>query len=386
MRIGILGAGQLGRMLTLAGLPLGMRFRFFDPTPDSPAGQLAEQIVGRYDDTAELARFADGLDLVTYEFENVPAACVRYLAERLPVFPPPIALETGQDRLAEKTLFRTLSIPTPPFAAVATFGELTAAIAGIGLPAILKTRRMGYDGKGQFVLRTPADLDALLENGIFTPEETDQAMGVPLRTSRGEEGLFLLEGLIPFERELSILAARGRGGTTVCYPLFENHHRQGILRRSVFPAPELTSELQTQAEGIVTRLLEALDYVGLLAVELFEHEGQLMANEMAPRVHNSGHGTIEGAETSQFENHLRAIAGLPLGSSDQRGHAAMLNLIGTLPDSASVLAVPGSHLHLYGKAPRPGRKLGHVTLRTDTMEVLSERLKHPQICVIQGAS
>jgi 5-(carboxyamino)imidazole ribonucleotide synthase len=362
--VGILGAGQLGRMLALAGYPLGMRFRFFDPTPGSPAGQMAEQIAASYDDYAALGSFAEGLDAVTYEFENVPVEAARFLSERVFVFPPPQALSVSQDRLVEKSFFATHHIPTPPFAEVATRRELDAAIANIGLPAVLKTRRFGYDGKGQAVLGSVEELDAAW-----------QAMGgQPL----------ILEGFVPFERELSILAVRTRNGATLFYPLVENHHREGILRLSLAPAPDISPGTQQEAESYATRVLDALEYVGVLAIELFQVEGRLMANEMAPRVHNSGHWTIEGAETSQFANHLRAIFDLPLGSTAPVGRSAMLNLIGTLPDPARVLAIEGAHLHLYGKEPRPGRKLGHVTLRADDASVLRERLAQLQAILGHG--
>ena len=342
MIVGVLGGGQLGRMLALAGHPLGVRVRCLDPSADAPAGQVAELLVGSYDDPERLQALADGADVVTYEFENLPATAAHFLAERVPVSPSPAALEAAQDRLTEKTLFRSLDIPTPRFAAVSSRPELHRAVAEIRLPAVLKTRRLGYDGKGQAVLRQPIDVEAAW-------------------TSLGRTPL-LLEAFVPFERELSVLAVRGRDGAIRCYPPIENHHRDGILRRSLAPAPELTTELHRQAEDYATRIMVALGYVGVLAVELFQHNGRLLANEMAPRVHNSGHWTIEGAETSQFDNHLRATLGLPLGSTAARGHSAMLNLIGALPDPRAVLAVEGAHLHLYGKAPRPSRKLGHVTV------------------------
>ena len=313
---------------------------------------------------------------MTYEFENVPVAAARFLAERVPVYPPPAALEAAQDRLVEKSFFQNLGVATPPFAPVDSQADLDAAIAQIGLPAVLKTRRLGYDGKGQIILHEPADAaTAWAALG-----------GAPL----------ILEGFVPFERELSILAARGRTGETAFFPLVENHHRDGILRLSLAPAPGITPALQSAAEQIASRALAALDYVGVLAIELFEVTGDeiqvtsgqepvdsvtrslshssLVVNEMAPRVHNSGHWTIEGAETSQFEQHLRAVLGLPLGTTAARGFSAMVNLIGALPDPAAMLAIPGAHLHLYGKQPRAGRKLGHVTLRADERGELEERL------------
>ena len=314
--VAVLGGGQLGRMLALAGIPLGLAFRFLDPAADAPAGQVGELLVGAYDDPALLDRLADGAAAVTYEFENVPVAAAR----RVGALPAPAALEHGQDRLVEKKLFRRLGIPT------ARFGSL----ADTGLPALVKSRRLGYDGKGQRRVER---------------EE-------PLREDE------LAEELVPFERELSILAVRGREGETAFYPLVENVHEEGILRLSRVPA---AGAPQRQAEELAGRLLDELGYVGVLAVELFEVGGRLLANELAPRVHNTGHWTIEGAQTSQFENHLRAILGLPLGSTHSRP-SLLVNLIGSVPRREDVLAIPGAHLHLYGKEPRPGRKLGHVTL------------------------
>lgn len=345
MKIGILGGGQLGRMLALAGYPLGLRFRFFDQSADAPAGHLAELIVADYTDRDSLKSFSEGLDVVTYEFENVPVESARFLSERLSVYPPPMALEVSQDRLTEKRFFQSLGIPTPRFISVDSKADLEKAVAEIGLPSVLKTRRFGYDGKGQFVLRESGDI-------------------APAWESLGRAPL-ILEEYIAFERELSILAVRGRDGSSTFYPLVENHHRHGILQLSLAPAPRLTASLQQKAESYARRVLEALDYVGVLAIELFEVGGELLASEMAPRVHNSGHWTIEGAQTSQFENHLRAILGWPLGSTAARGASAMLNLIGTTPAIEDVLKIPGAHLHLYGKAPRPGRKLGHLSVCTE---------------------
>lgn len=342
MIVGVLGGGQLGRLLALAGYSLGLRFRFLDPSPDASAGQLAELLVGDYLDASAMDRFRNGIDVATYEFESVPAAAVRSLARQVPVFPPPDALEVAQDRLNEKLLFDRIGIPTPLYAPVDSEADLRHALDRIGLPAVLKTRRCGYDGKGQLVLRRHEEAWAAW----------DTLGRVPL----------ILEQFVPFERELSIVAVRGRTGEAKFYPLVENRHGRGILRLSLAPAPALSPELQRQAEGYAVSILEAVDYVGVLAVEFFHHDGRLLANEMAPRVHNSGHWTIEGAETSQFENHLRAILGLPLGSTAALGHAAMLNVIGDIPPLEKILAIPGAHLHLYGKTPVPDRKLGHVTI------------------------
>jgi 5-(carboxyamino)imidazole ribonucleotide synthase len=353
--VGVLGGGQLGRMLALAGYPLGLRFRFLDPNPESPAGQLAERVGERFDGPAALERFAPGLSVATYEFENVPVPLARALAERVPVYPPPAALESSQDRLTEKRLFQRLGLPTAPFAAVGSLADLERGLQEIGLPAVLKTRRFGYDGKGQAVIRGPGD----------AARAWDALGAVPL----------LLEGFVAFEREVSQLAVRGRDGALAFYPLVENHHEHGILSLTLAPAPDISAGLQEQATAATRRVLEALDYVGVLAIEFFQQGGRLIANEMAPRVHNSGHWTIEGAQTSQFENHLRAVLGWPLGEAAALGPCAMVNLIGAPPEAAAVLAVTGAHLHLYGKSPRPGRKVGHVTVRAATAEQVRERVE-----------
>jgi 5-(carboxyamino)imidazole ribonucleotide synthase len=353
--IGILGGGQLGYMLALAGYPLDFHFRFLDPSPQAPVGRIASRVTAEYADFEALEKFAHGLALVTYEFENVPIEAARFLQKLVPVYPPPQALETAQDRRSEKKLFQKLSIPTTEFAAVDSAHDLENAVRKIGLPSVLKTCRLGYDGKGQWVLRTGEDVE----------RARAEIPAAPL----------MLEKFVKFSRELSILAVRARSGETAFYPLVENHHRGGILRLSLAPAPHLAEALQREAENAARRVLEALGYVGVLAIELFECDGRLLANEMAPRVHNSGHWTIEGAVTSQFENHLRAVAGLPLGDTRTLGHSAMLNLIGELPAPAEILAVSDAHLHVYGKALRQGRKVGHVTLRADSAEQLAQRLR-----------
>jgi 5-(carboxyamino)imidazole ribonucleotide synthase len=341
-------------MLALAGYPLGLRFVFMDESAEAPAGHLGSLSVADWHDRAALDAFANVVDLVTFEFENVPVTAAERIATHVPVFPPPGALLVAQDRLLEKQLFRDLDIGTARFAAVETREDLDQAVAAIGLPAVLKTRTQGYDGKGQRVLRRSADVD-------------------PSFAAIGGRPL-ILEAFVPFERELSIIAARSRTGETAFWPLVENAHRDGILRLSVAPAEDPEGRFAEAAVGIVTKVLEALDYVGVLAIELFQHEGRLLANEMAPRVHNSGHWTIEGATTSQFENHLRAILGLPLGTTDAIGASAMVNLIGETPDPAALLGIAGAHLHLYGKQARPGRKLGHVTLVEPSRDALSAAL------------
>jgi 5-(carboxyamino)imidazole ribonucleotide synthase len=357
--VAVLGGGQLGWMLGLAGIPLGVRCRFLDPAPGASAGAVGPLVVGALGDERAVAEVVDGADVVTYEWEGVPADTARSLAPRLPVRPGPHPLAVSQDRLAEKETFARLGIGVPAFAAVDDRAGLDDALARLGAPAVLKTRRGGYDGKGQFVLRSAADADPAF----------DALGGVPL----------ILEELVPFTREVSVLAARGLDGEVCVFPLVENVHRDGILRVSRAPAPAVDATQQAAAEVIAHLLLDDLDYVGVLAVELFERpDGDgtraLLANEMAPRVHNSGHWTIEGAETSQFEQHLRAVLGWPLGSPAPRGHAAMCNAIGALPPRDAVLAIPGARLHDYRKEPRPGRKVGHVTVVADSADELEARL------------
>jgi 5-(carboxyamino)imidazole ribonucleotide synthase len=339
MRIGIAGAGQLGRMLALAGYPLGCTFLMYDRTHDTPGGQVAPLVAGEFDDLKRLTQFARRCQLVTFDWENVPVESMRAIERHVPVFPPASALDVAQDRVAEKTLFRKLGIPTAPFAAVATRGDLDRAAKRIGLPGVLKTRRLGYDGKGQYFLRSVDDLARAWE----------RLGGQPL----------IYEGFVHFAREVSLLGVRGQDGEVAFYPLVANTHADGILSLSL--APYKDARLQREAERHMRRVLERFRYVGVLTIEFFVAGKRLVANEMAPRVHNSGHWTIEGAATSQFENHIRALAGMPLGSTHVRGHAAMVNLLGDLPPADCVLAVPGLHLHDYGKEPRPGRKLGHLT-------------------------
>ena len=355
--VGILGGGQLARMLALSGAPLGLRFLVMDTADDACAGQFAPLLVGDYRDETALAEFAGKVDVATFDFENVPAESAHWLAERVPVVPNPDALGLTQDRLAEKTLFRELGIPVPDFADVATRAQLDDAVARIGTPCILKTRRLGYDGKGQFRIKTPADVDAAWD-----------ALGA----QAGTVGL-ILEGFVAFDRELSVVAVRGRDGEFRAWPLTENWHVDGVLSASLAPA-RVDEALRSTAMSHARAIAERLGYVGVFALELFCRDGELLANELAPRVHNSGHWTIEGAETSQFQNHLRAVLGLPLGDTAVRGVACMLNWIGAMPDAAPVLSAAGGHWHDYGKQPRDGRKVGHATLRADEAEALAQRL------------
>lgn len=351
MVIGILGGGQLARMLALAGKPLGLQFLFLDPSEEACAEELGEHLQGNYTDRELLMQMAERCDVVTYEFENIPVEVIDFMAEITPVYPPAKALAVGQDRLTEKNFFRDLGIATAPYYAVDNFERLQEVMPEIGWPAILKTRRFGYDGKGQAISRSAVDLF----------EAWRQLEGSPA----------IVEGFVPFRREVSIIAARNVSGAIVYYPLSENQHRGGILRlaKSCENDP-----LQASAESIITKLLEALDYVGILALELFDVDGQLVANEFAPRVHNSGHWTIEGSEISQFENHLRAILDLPLGVTKTRGFAAMQNFIGGIPSLKDVLTLPNVHLHLYNKLPRKGRKVAHATVRSDSCEALIGRI------------
>ena len=366
--VGILGGGQLARMMALSGAPLGLRFRVLDNLADACAGQFAPMVVGDYTDQSALAEFASQVDVATFDFENVPAEAAQWLSERVPVFPNPRALAVAQDRLAEKTLFRGLGIPVPDFSDITSRDALQAAVERLGVPCILKTRRLGYDGKGQFRIKSLADIDAAWE-----------ALGAQAMTV----GL-ILEGFVHFQRELSVVAVRGQGGEFRAWPLTENWHVDGVLSASLAPA-RVDDALQATALAHARKLAEALDYVGVFALELFCKDGELLANELAPRVHNSGHWTIEGSETSQFQNHLRAVLGLPLGDTRMVGLACMLNWIGTLPDAAAVLGEPGGHWHDYGKEPRAGRKVGHATVRADSAEELATALQRVGVALGRGA-
>jgi 5-(carboxyamino)imidazole ribonucleotide synthase len=346
--VGILGGGQLARMMAIAGAPLGLRFRIVDTVADACASQVAPLTCADYNDFEAISRFADGIDVATFDFENVPADTAMYIASRVPVFPNPQALAVAQDRLEEKHLFTRLGMTTPTFATVDSRDDLDAAVLKVGYPAILKTRRLGYDGKGQIRLRSADDLNAAWAKLGDAP--------------------LILESLVPFEREISVIGVRGRTGEFKTYALTQNFHQNSILSASLSPAPD-TAGIAETATGHAKRLAEELDYVGVFALELFVHQGKLLANEMAPRVHNSGHWTIEGAATSQFENHLRAVLGLPLGSTAETETSVLLNWIGEMPDALPVLREPLGHWHDYGKTSRPGRKVGHATFHGTAAEV-----------------
>jgi 5-(carboxyamino)imidazole ribonucleotide synthase len=349
--VGILGGGQLGQMLALAGEPLDVHCRFLDLNPHACASSAGELIAGAFDDPDALHRFAAGLDVVTFEFERVPTLALEQLGQHLPVRPGAASLATGQDRRAEKTLFDASGLATAPWVSIESEADLRTAIDAVGTPGVLKQQRGGYDGKGQCVVHEP-----------YTIEDAWTSIG---------RAPAIYEQRIPFERELSLIGVRALDGTTAFYPLVENVHRNGILHLTRAPAVDVPHAVEAAADAHMRTLMESLDHVGAFCIEFFQLGDRLIANETAPRVHNSGHWTIEGAETSQFENHLRAILGLPLGRTSARGHSAMLNLIGDHPSEAALRsAAPHAHVHLYGKQPRPGRKLGHVTMTGDSAAVV----------------
>ena len=352
MRIGIIGGGQLGQMLGFAGQELGLECEFLDPSATPPAADAGPVTAAAFDDEAAIRALAARVDVLTYEFENVPVPALRAAAGDTPVYPPLGALASAQDRLHEKELFEGLGIPLPGWHAVDSRDDLDAAAAKLAFPMVLKTRRLGYDGKGQFVIRAAGDLDSAWSTLGGTP--------------------LIAEAFVPFDFEVSAIAARSVDGRIEHYPLTHNTHGGGILRYS--RAPIANPELDDMAREAIRKLLQKLDYVGVLALELFVHDGRLLANEFAPRVHNSGHWTIEGAQTSQFANHLLTVSGQAPGPGRAIGHAGMLNLIGEIPDSARTLETT-ARLHDYGKSPREGRKLGHVTVVADTAAERDEALR-----------
>ena len=342
MRIGIIGAGQLGQMLGFAARDLNVECRFIDPSENPPAAVCGKVIQSAFDDPVALVALAETCDVISYEFENVPVAALQHIEGLAPVYPPAAALRHSQDRLDEKKLFERLEIPLPGYHAIDSREDLNTAAEALGLPMVIKTRRLGYDGKGQFVVKIEDDLDAAWD-------------------ALGGQSL-IAEQWIPFDYEVSCIGVRSVSGEIAIYPLARNIHVDGILRTSRSPVDQ--PQLAERASDYVHRLLCHLDYVGVLALELFVTGDDLLANEFAPRVHNSGHWTIEGSETSQFENHLRAVLDMPLGSTAGKGHAGMVNLIGEITDRTRALDL--GDLHDYGKAARSGRKLGHVTVIADT--------------------
>jgi 5-(carboxyamino)imidazole ribonucleotide synthase len=351
-RVGIVGAGQLGRMLALAGYPLGLRCLFLDRSADAPAAQVAPLLQGDLEDPTRLRELATQSDVVTFDWENISGASLGPL-ERLTTIRPPVrALTVSQDRLHEKALFASLKIPVAAHAAVDSEPDLVRATQQLGIPGILKTRRLGYDGKGQFAIKRPTDIDAAW-------------------AALGASGL-IYEKFQDFSREVSIIGARSAAGKIAYYPLSANTHAGGVLRFAT--APYTNPGLTLTARRYLKKVMQSLDYVGVLTIEFFVVKGRLVANEMAPRVHNSGHWTIDGCVTSQFENHLRAICDLPLGSTRPLGHAAMINFLGAMPDREKLLGIEGLAFHDYGKEPRPGRKLGHCTLVKATAQERNQAL------------
>lgn len=351
LHLGILGGGQLGRMIALAAHSLGVRVSFVDPSAEAPAAAVATHYQNDYEDGQLVNRLAEA-DVVTFEFENVPEQVARQLSAAKPVYPSAEALRVAQDRLIEKDTFRRLGIGTTRYCPISSSEDVANAFSQLG-PLVLKTRRFGYDGKGQVVVKSA-------EEAITAHEKIGRVAAIA-------------EELVPFDRELSVIICRGRDGKSVVYPVVENTHEQGILRKSVAPAPQISTETTQRARHMAETLTEELDYVGVLALELFDVGGRLLANEFAPRVHNSGHSTIEGARTSQFENHVRAVLGLPLGSAAPLEHSVMLNLIGEVPSAHALLSIEDCHLHDYGKKPRAARKVGHVTVRGETTELAAQR-------------
>lgn len=359
-RIGILGGGQLGRMLGLAGIPLGLRFVFLDPAPDACAAATGELLQAGFSDTGAARDLAARVDVATFDFENVPETTARALQEIRPLYPAPDALGASQDRLSENELLSGLGIQVPSWFKVSSRTDLLEGLDALGYPAVLKTRRLGYDGKGQAVLRDPEDL-----------ERAWQKLG---------DSELILESFVPFELECSMVAVRALNGDTKIWPLIRNVHSNGILMLSLPGVFDQT--LQSKAAEKMQTLLEHFDYTGVLTMEFFLLDGELLVNEFAPRVHNSGHWTIDGSSCSQFENHLRAVAGLPLGEPEMTGHSIMFNWIGEMPNQEKAMAIPGLHWHAYGKSPRPGRKIGHATLTAETMEEL--KINASRLAVLAG--
>ncbi len=356
-KIGILGAGQLGRMLALAGYPLELDFFFYDTTgtPSVGLGNVSSDTSANLENP-DLQTFIDSVDVVSYEFEHLPLQLAQHIEQKNTLHPSSRSLDVCQDRAKEKALFDRLGIPTPSYRVIDTEQGLIKAVEELGLPVVVKTTTEGYDGKGQFVIRQ-----------LEQCQEAWHTIGS--RT-------LIVEAFVNFTRELSIIAVRATDDNIEVYPLAENQHNDGILRYSTAPAPRVDDETASQARSYAKELIHELDHVGILTLELFETEKGLVANEMAPRVHNSGHWSIEGAPCSQFENHLRAITGLPLGCTQASRPTCMINIIGEKGDIQSLLELPYAHVHLYAKEERPGRKLGHVTVQADSYEELVWRVNN----------
>ncbi|KAA3649373.1 MAG: 5-(carboxyamino)imidazole ribonucleotide synthase [Proteobacteria bacterium] len=350
--IGILGGGQLARMMALAGYPLGFKFVFFDPSANACAGQVGRLITADYDNELALEEFCQQVDLVTLDFENVPVATVRQIAKKKPVFPSAEVLAIAQDRLLEKQFCHSIAVPTADFEPINGLSELKFAARKYDFSAILKTRRMGYDGKGQYLIRSEQDINQIPAD-VFDND-------------------LILEKLVPFEREVSVIVVRTQSGDIKTWPLCENKHKDGILTTTMVPAKP--HDLDEKAFEYAVKMAESLQYVGVMVVEFFQTTDRVLVNEFAPRVHNSGHWTIEGAHTSQFENHLRAGLDLPLGDTGMNGMAAMLNWIGAFPEKLHHLTDVGLYWHIYGKQARPGRKIGHATLTAADPQQLHDKI------------
>lgn len=361
-KVGVLGAGQLGRMLALAGYPLELDFHFYD-TSGSPSVGLGQVTCDPSADlnNAKLSAFLSDVDLVTYEFEHLPLELTQYIEKKTKLYPPSKSIEVCQNRSLEKALFTKLGIPTPKYHIINSLESLKAAVEDLGCPIVTKTTTEGYDGKGQFVIRSEDQCELAW-----------QSIGL---SDKGPREL-IVESFVNFKRELSIIAVRSINDDMKVYPLTENDHHEGILRYSFAPAEKVASDIAEQAKTYIKELMHELGHVGILTLELFETETGLIANEMAPRVHNSGHWTIEGCVCSQFENHLRAINGMPLGSTDAIRPTCMINIISEKGDIAEIMALPYAHVHLYGKEERIGRKLGHITVQADSVEELKWRVKN----------
>jgi len=353
--IGVLGGGQLARMIALAAHPLGLRCRVFDPSPCPPASAVAEHMHADFTDVDALERFTDGLDVVTFEIEHLADIALETVARTAELRPSAGAIRIARDRLIEKQFLRSQGIATAPFLEIGPNSDLEAAVEGLGLPMVIKTRTEGYDGRGQIIARSRQELASAVT--ALAPR--------PL----------IAEGLISFDRELSVAAVRSATGEFRVYPVVQNHHENGILQWTLAPAPNTSIALADRINEIARQLVVSLDYVGVLVIELFQIGEQVAVNELAPRVHNSGHWTIEGAETCQFENHVRAVLGLPLGSTTATDGWVMFNLLGRAPDIRRVLELPGAHLHLYGKSPRPGRRIGHINCRAAQPDSARARLQ-----------
>jgi len=368
MKIGVLGGGQLGRMMAIAGYPLGIEFGLYDPTEDACGGQVARLYNAPFEVTDELKKFVDEHDVFTYEFENVPLELAEYIAQRKPLYPGKDALFYSQHRLREKQLFVDLDIPVTKFSKVDDRASLLAAEQEVGIPFILKTTTLGYDGKGQYRVTSQQELVELADK-LF-PEEGEACQD----TNYAGVNEYIAEAFVNFTRELSIISVRDTNGDCVFYSPAENDHRDGILHLSVAPAPNLSGEKLSALQAYARKLLDKLGYVGVLSIEFFETEDGLVVNEFAPRVHNSGHWSMEGSITGQFENHIRAIAGLPLGDTTNRSVSAMYNLVGHDVDRKA-MSTPDVHVHWYGKDIKPKRKVGHVNILADDYAQLTQKIE-----------